>query len=247
MPRQSQRVRKRTIIWEEAHTSPPPRPAKKVKKNDVEVPKTTLANTDAAAEVAELSKQLDNAPYDPPINVPESSMAVLATERTPFDLFMRFLGWNSVAAIILATNARANAFLIQPAQRHSRKWSPLTEGELLLWLGLLFYMINPIQRRRHEYWNSSRSVLDQWMGRTRWEQIHRFLTFSMDYIDNTPPSDAPWYTRLEPVLSNVRGNCQTAIIPSAWLTIDEVMVRFSGRTKHIVKAPNKPIKIGYKI
>jgi hypothetical protein len=174
-------------------------------------------------------------------------MVILAPERDAFGLFIRLLVWNSIHAIVLATNARVNTFSMQPSQRYSRSWTPLTAKELLTLLSLLFYMANHMAKRRNEHWNSSQSVLNQWMGRTRWDQIHRFLTFSIEYIGQIPPLDAPWYARLEPVLLTVRRNCQTAIIPSSWVAVDEVMVSFSGRTKYIVKVLNKPIGIGYKI
>ena len=248
MARKSQRVSKRVIPFDERQTSPPPRPAKKAKKKQPEVPETKPANVDAAAEVADLSNKL-NAPYIPPLVVPETRMTVLASERDSFGLFMRLLGWESLLAIVAATNARAAASM-QIAKNRVRPWSTLTPGELLLWLGLLFYMTSHIEKRRHEYWKSSRNVFGQWMGRNRWHQIHRFLTFNIKYSNSANPlidASTPWFDRLQPVLSIVRHNCQTAIIPSSWVAVDEIMVPFSGLSSHIVKAPNKPTDNGFKI
>ena len=64
-------------------------------------------------------------------------------ENDPFSLFMRFLGEESLLAIMDATNAKA-ARSMHPSLKFARSWTPLTRGELLCWLGLLFYMANHI-------------------------------------------------------------------------------------------------------
>jgi hypothetical protein len=91
MPRQSQRVIKRTIPFDERQTSPPPRPTKKAKKKQPEVPETKPANIAEATEVADLSKKLNDL-YIPPIVVPETPITILVPERDSFSLFMRLLG-----------------------------------------------------------------------------------------------------------------------------------------------------------
>jgi len=80
------------------------------------------------------------------------------------------------------------------------------------------------------------------MGRNRWEQIHRFFT-----INSQPRKpDDPWWFKIDPILSNIRSNCQKVVTLGSWVSIDEIMVAFQGRTIHKIKALNKPIKEGYK-
>lgn len=74
-------------------------------------------------------------------------MTILAPDAPitePFDLFMRFLGEKSITAIAAATNGKTAASMHR-IQRNARNWSPLTSGELLCWLGLLFYMVSYIE------------------------------------------------------------------------------------------------------
>ena len=80
------------------------------------------------------------------------------------------------------------------------------------------------------------------MSRNRWEQIHRFFT-----INGQPrkPSDS-WWFRIDPILSTIRSNCQQVVTLSLWVSINEIMVAFQGRSIHKIKALNKPIKEGYK-
>src|SRR5947199_2636083 len=56
-----------------------------------------------------------------------------------------------------------------------------------------------------------------------------------------------WWSKLEPLISTFRTACQTYLIPGTNIAIDEIMVRFHGRSSHTCKMPNKPIKQGYKI
>jgi len=81
------------------------------------------------------------------------------------------------------------------------------------------------------------------MPKTRWEQIHRFLTFNRA----KDPTKGPWFASVEPVASIIRGNCQAAVTASTWIAVDEAMAAFTGRSRHKVNLPGKPIPEGYKI
>ena len=48
-------------------------------------------------------------------------------------------------------------------------------------------------------------------------------------------------------MSTFRTACQQCLIPETEVAIDEIMVRFHGRSSDTCKMPNKPIKQGYKI
>jgi Transposase IS4 len=49
------------------------------------------------------------------------------------------------------------------------------------------------------------------------------------------------------MLSIFRTACWTYLILGTEVAIDEIMVRFHGRSSDTCKMPNKPIKQGYKI
>ena len=53
--------------------------------------------------------------------------------------------------------------------------------------------------------------------------------------------------KLEPLASWVRQQSKNLYLPASQVAVDEMMVRFGGRSKHTVKMPNKPISEGYKI
>src|SRR3954454_7510540 len=49
------------------------------------------------------------------------------------------------------------------------------------------------------------------------------------------------------MISTFREGCQRCLTPGTAVAIDEIMVRFHGRSADTYKMPNKPIKQGYKI
>ena len=44
-----------------------------------------------------------------------------------------------------------------------------------------------------------------------------------------------------------RSNCKAHIQPGSNVAVDEMMIKFHGRSKHTTKMPNKPIPKGFKI
>jgi hypothetical protein len=78
------------------------------------------------------------------------------------------------------------------------------------------------------------------------KQIRRALTIQDPYTSPQQPED-PWWFRVEPLATIIRKACQKHWTPGAYLTVDECMIPYLGHTRHVIKAPHKPIKQGYKI
>lgn len=100
------------------------------------------------------------------------------------------------------------------------------------------------------------------MAYDRFTQLQRFFHISAP-IEDAPlePSDEEveamteeeleaqklqWWHKMKPLLTPFRNNCQKYWKPGSNVAIDEMMVRFFGRSKHTVDMRNKPIKRGYK-
>ena len=223
----------------EAYLEPPRQ--KKGKEKPVEI----IETRSAVEPPPQCLKQLLDNPrprFSPPIRAQSISFQVLWKEREPMALFLKFLDYSSILSIVAATNVYAQSFM-GPTQQHARDWDDLTPEEFLLWLGLLLYMGLHIEKCRRAYWSVSTHNLGRFMKRNRWEQIHRFWTIH----DEPLTSEQPWFMKLEPLLSNIRSNCQQAVSPSFSIAIDEGMIRFRGRSKHKVKLPGKSIPEGYKL
>lgn len=79
----------------------------------------------------------------------------------------------------------------------------------------------------------------------RFEQLKRYFHVSDPTLPK--PIDKKWYTKLEPLSSTLRKSFQQFFVPGTKVSVDEMMIRFFGRSKHTVKIKNKPIKQGYKV
>ena len=80
----------------------------------------------------------------------------------------------------------------------------------------------------------------------RFEQIKRYFHISPPSI-LTPLSTARWHTKLEPLASLLHVKFQAYVVLEQNVSFNEMMVPFAGRSKHILKMKNKPIKEGFKI
>jgi hypothetical protein len=60
-------------------------------------------------------------------------------------------------------------------------------------------------------------------------------------------SNEDWCRKIEPMSSPIRQRCMELVIPGTECAVDEIMIRFHGRSKHTVRMPKKPIKKGFKV
>src|SRR4051794_27821135 len=86
------------------------------------------------------------------------------------------------------------------------------------------------------------------MGLRRFQQIRRYLHCNLPTFDDTDSAtDACYGNKIEPIATWIREAFQKYARLPSWLSIDEMMIKFSGRSSHTVKMARKPIKQGYKI
>jgi Transposase IS4 len=124
-----------------------------------------------------------------------------------------------------------------------RHWVPTTVKEIRVFIGIhLHFGLYPLAVRT-DYWKLHK--LGQFMGLTRFEQIHRF--FSMNATNAERPANTPWFYKIQPIADRIRAACRDSYYPSSHITIDEAMVPFKGRSPDTVKLKNKPIDVGYKL
>ncbi len=81
----------------------------------------------------------------------------------------------------------------------------------------------------------------------RFEQIKRYLHISAPSTTTTRLPTANWHLKLEPLASLLRTKFKAYVILGQNVSFDEMMVPFSGRSKHTLKMKNKLIKEGFKI
>ena len=98
----------------------------------------------------------------------------------------------------------------------------------------------------NDYWSTSEKYpqhsISKYMSLYHFQQIKRYLHVSPlndDHVD--------WHTKLHPLSSKLQQDFTRLFLPSTNVSVDEMIVRFSGQSKHTVKMKCKPTPEGYKI
>lgn len=161
---------------------------------------------------------------------------------TPLSLFVLFFSDKILDEIVKNTNNYADIH----SATTTRVWNDLTVEELKIWISITIYRGIHKEPASELYWNkdktSSIHFITTYMTLVRYEQIKRFIHVS--------PPDMEiknYYDKLEPLISHIAKVSRELYTPKTNVSVDEMMVRFSGRTAHSVRMKSKPTPEGYKI
>jgi len=149
---------------------------------------------------------------------------------------------------ILAENTNAYARQ-KEAGRQGRPWRPTCGAELKIFFGLIIYMGVYRSTGISSYWSRNRELpahdIIRYMTLVRFEQLKR-------YFHVAPPREFPlpsskWTYKVQPLAYNLQRRYQYYCLPASEVAIDEMMVRFTGRSLHTTMIRGKPIPQGYKM
>ena len=206
-------------------------------------------------------KKLADIIYLPTFQINHGLTQNLDFLATHSDFFSGIFDNRMIRDLLEYTNANANANqkihnykklynrkrLLKLVRSHEKKWKDIDELEMKSFIGIILYMGIISKPTIHEYWTKSylfgtpgfRCI----MSRDRFYQILKYFKL---YKDNEINNQDPTY-KFSSLMRNIIDNSQSLYIPDRNLTIDEAMVKFSGRSKMKVYMPLKPIKYGFKI
>jgi hypothetical protein len=90
-----------------------------------------------------------------------------------------------------------------------------------------------------DYWNKDKKApmhhIQNKMTRVRFESIKRFI-----HISHPDTEINNYYDKVEPLMSRVREISKKYYTPSSKVSVDEMMVRFSGRSGDTLRVKGKP-------
>src|SRR6184192_3270521 len=142
--------------------------------------------------------------------------------------------------------ANTNAYALSKDAGQGRSWTDLVRKELLIFLAILIYHGLYLKNGIEELWNRDLygpvHKISEEMALKRFQQIKRYLHISKPEVNNSS-----YYAKMEPLLSHIRETSKKLYIPSVNVSVDEMMVRFSGRSVHTIRIRGKPTPEGYKI
>jgi len=210
--------------------------------------------------------------HQSPPHQAQARIPVGTDTTSPLAYFKLFVSDNTICELVKNTNLYAekkNAGI-----GTSRTWHATHERELKVWFAIIIYMglhrNSAKTPRPNLYWNPESDCMAspmRFMSLTRFEQIKRFFHISKvedlgepaSHTSSTSSSKSPnpprlakrpapaWYEKVEPMAVPLQLASQKYLLPATEIAVDEMMVKFMGKSSHTIKIKNKPIKQGYKI
>lgn len=170
----------------------------------------------------------------------------------PFLLFQQFFTREILEIIASNTNKYAtskNAGQPQAGHKTRRPWKKTSAPKIMIWLGLIIYMSVVKLTRVDEYWSKNgewpKHCIMQFQGYNRFSNIKRF--FHLSPSTDSCLSMSRYYKKMKPVASMLKARFQAIIIPATIILIDEIIVQFTGRSKHTIIIREKPCPVRYNI
>jgi hypothetical protein len=175
----------------------------------------------------------------PPFEAPTGKLHGARHADSPLDFLQLFLPPGLVQQWADYTNDYAQ-------QRGAEREWRTTAAELYAFLGVHIYMgICPLPRW-HMYWSALylQSFVTSVFPRWRFEQLLRYF-----HVAPPPPATAATdsLSCVRPLIQSLQHSFPRHYAPSRFLTLDEAMVAFKGRSPIKQYIPSKPHKWGYKI
>ena len=130
-----------------------------------------------------------------------------------------------------------------PARKNARyqKWKPITRYELLKMFAVIIAMGIDKRPKLSDYWAMDPINYTPWyhqmFSRNRFELLHSSMLHVGSVGDEKATKD-----KIEPFLNSLLKKFQDAFYPGKNLSIDEMVVKWKGRSKYKMYNPNKPEK-----
>ncbi|KAK2760545.1 hypothetical protein CKAH01_05231, partial [Colletotrichum kahawae] len=201
--------------------------------------------------------------------VPEREADIGALPATPIDLFLRYVPYDVVDRWAEWTNAAGATAQRGPVRQHSRSkgWRPTSAHEIYLFLGILISMGLHTESQIFRYWSGSQDQEDPIYLFTRfisWDRfqllLRRLQIFNpANFPDTTTPSQQQSrpracedrmpkvYRQVNEWSAYIQATGDSFYTPGSGLTVDEAMVRFTGRSVETTTVPSKPTPVGFKV
>lgn len=171
--------------------------------------------------------------------------ADLNETSTPYDCFVTLFDEEVQVKLMNAINeyAKTKLMINTPFQKDSRykKWCPLDRYQLLKYLAVLIAM--GIDRRPciDDYWRLDGIYYTPWyhqiFSRDRFKLIHCSMLHAASEEEEQSKKD-----KIEPFLNLLVKKFQDAFYLEQSLSIDEMVVKWKGRSKYKMYNPSKPEK-----
>ena len=174
-----------------------------------------------------------------------------SSERARWDLPFLFFGlfFTDEVFDIITSNTNKYAESKGAGQENRRPWKEVTAAEMMIWIGHIIYISVVRLNRTGDYWARNGEwpihCIMRFRGFNRFMNIKRFFHLSPPTARDLPASR--FYEKLEPIATILRQRFKAIITPATQVSIDEIIVRCTGRSSHTVMMRGKPCPKGFNV
>jgi hypothetical protein len=217
-----------------------------VESDEILIEDTTLIS-DISEEEQEEEKKENTLPWSknirdiiiPQFTTPTGKQHEARYATTASQLLQLFLPYTLVNQFVACTTSHARAFGEQ------NNWCTTPE-ELYAFIAIHIFMGIVKLPNWHLYWNHiyQQPFVASLFTRDRFEQLLRYFRVAPHTVTTSNNNPLP---HTEPLINSLQQSFPRMYSPSQYLSIDEAMVAFKGRSSIKQYIPSKPHKWGYKI
>ena len=175
--------------------------------------------------------------------LPDNFDKATATPKDYFDLLFKP---EIIPKIVENTNGYAR-WRCDQNDRRDQVWYDVTSNELNAYLGMNIFMgINQLPSYK-DYWSKDQFIgnegIKSVMPVKRYEKITEYLHVSDRNNENANDK----LSKVRPVIDSLKESFQSSYKPSKNVSVDEAMIKWTGRLSYKQYLPAKPIKRGIKV
>ena len=165
----------------------------------------------------------------------------------PVDFFLLLFSEDLLSQILEYTNKNASVKIDNQVQKKNKLklWKNLSFDEFTCFIGMLITFGLLKKGKLSEYWETSRLLetkgIAELISRERFSQIHRCLIFR-----DIEKNEKSIISKYELLYKNVLINSQFYYLPRQYISVDESLIGFQGRSKIKVFLPLKRKRYGLK-
>lgn len=178
----------------------------------------------------------------PIFNMQEGAVKTIFIDcKCPTDYFCKFFDEELINSIVY----QSNLYVVQS----NHHFAPFQASELYGFLGLtLLFGYHRLPAIR-DYWSSARDLGVDLVKETMTRDRYKAILANLHVSDNLsmPVNNTDKLFKIRPMINHLNGVFQKCKLPPQWMSIDESMVLFKGRSSIKQYNPMKPIKRGYKL
>jgi hypothetical protein len=169
----------------------------------------------------------------------------------PIDCYRHFITDEIIRLMVRETNRYAEQYLLtNKLSKRSKnlQWEPITNEEMLKFLGIVIQMGLVQMPKVDYYWSKSQlygsEIIQNTMSRDKFELLVKFLHFSNNEEQNASQDKL---AKLNPLLILLKARFKSIYTSDSVITVDETMVPWRGRLCFRQYVPGKAHKYGVKM